>query len=566
MNPMRKWITLIESSLNNAKEVKINEITLPQTRQDVNQILMAAGYKRLGTGMFAAVYEKPGSPYVLKVFSAKDNAYQDFIKLAKEHQDNPHFPKFYGKLLRITKNYFAIRMEKLSVFDPHHFGEKAYALFDYIQDGQPVAELNDEPLLREACDLVRRKLLSHYVFDHKDEAFMTREDTIVITDPALDLSAKENLRWSPEPIEPTVPKPPRSERERKEDDDLLAQLMADDPHGMLDETIALNEVININSPEFHNWFGRSKVVDKDGNPLPVYHGSARPDRVGSTFRRSRATSGPMSYFTDDPQIASGYATGKADTSFEGEDDYNGWFKVKVPGRRSVANIDQAWYYLDGSQRAKIAAMAPTVFTDDDGEIVQDPAHKNGIGNLSDSTRQSRGNVLAALVDGWLTGGNLFGEELEFLKVLKLVGFPFKVDYQDPHASQSAVFQVFLRIQNPLDTGAIPQQVITALEKASRMTRQKIATVGADAWAKKSTSPNTWMNQLYDDIETGNTHAWTTIPDWVTLTLKRLGYDGVKDTDGKHHEIQHTVWIPFEETQVKSAISSGFDPRKPQMNR
>lgn len=64
-----------------------------------------------------------------------------------------------------------------------------------------------------------------------------------------------------------------------------------------------------NTPEFKKWFGESKVVDKEGKPLPVYHGSGvgipefkyeftdkGNDQIGSGF-----------YFTTNPNTASGYA-------------------------------------------------------------------------------------------------------------------------------------------------------------------------------------------------------------------------------------------------------------------
>ena len=43
------------------------------------------------------------------------------------------------------------------------------------------------------------------------------------------------------------------------------------------------------TPEFKKWFGDSKVVDEDGNPLLMYHGTAReftefdPSLSGSTY-------------------------------------------------------------------------------------------------------------------------------------------------------------------------------------------------------------------------------------------------------------------------------------------
>ena len=36
---------------------------------------------------------------------------------------------------------------------------------------------------------------------------------------------------------------------------------------------AENSFVDINSPEFKAWFGNSKIIDKNGNPLIVYHGT-----------------------------------------------------------------------------------------------------------------------------------------------------------------------------------------------------------------------------------------------------------------------------------------------------
>ncbi|MBU2249937.1 MAG: hypothetical protein KKD77_24540 [Gammaproteobacteria bacterium] len=74
-----------------------------------------------------------------------------------------------------------------------------------------------------------------------------------------------------------------------------------------------------------------------------------------------------------------------------------------------------------------------------------------------------------------------------------------------------------------------------------------------------------MRALIDDKEANTRHAWTSIPDWVTKVLKEKGYDGIKDTGGKYGGTKHSVWIPFDDKQVKSAISntgafSKTDPR------
>jgi len=66
------------------------------------------------------------------------------------------------------------------------------------------------------------------------------------------------------------------------------------------------------TPEFKKWFKDSKVVDKNGKPKVVFHGS--PDPKFTSFEHSKGTegegnqqSGPGFYFTTDPESASNYS-------------------------------------------------------------------------------------------------------------------------------------------------------------------------------------------------------------------------------------------------------------------
>lgn len=317
---------------------------------------------------------------------------------------------------------------------------------------------------------------------------------------------------------------------------------------------------------FKTWFRDSKVVDSSGKPLPVYHGTARPDRVKDFFNPNRATSGPMAFFTDDPEVASGYAQGKPDTSLEHPEGFAGWFKYKV-GRTEVP-IDQAWFYLSSEEKKTVAERIYTVGYKDpeegQGPIVPNSTslmNKNGI---TEYLQRKRGNALAALVEIWLSSGSLYDEEEVFLDVLKAAGLDInKVRYDSPYASYPSVYAVYLSIQNPLDTSAIPQEVMQALKEAGKRKRPKIPAGGnPDSWDKNTISGPDWLRNLEEDIKNKTTYAWVRIPDWATETLKKLGYDGIKDTGGKHHSHQHTVWVPFYPHQVKSVFNPGkFDPTK-----
>lgn len=69
-----------------------------------------------------------------------------------------------------------------------------------------------------------------------------------------------------------------------------------------------------NTKAFKDWFGDSKVVDENGNPMVVYHGTEAISEEGFVFDYSKIGQhgrfeGAGFYFTDDKTVASGYATG-----------------------------------------------------------------------------------------------------------------------------------------------------------------------------------------------------------------------------------------------------------------
>lgn len=326
------------------------------------------------------------------------------------------------------------------------------------------------------------------------------------------------------------------------------------------------------SPAFKAWFKSSKVT-KDGKPRVVFHGTARPDRIADRFRKDRATSGPMAMFTTDPEIASSYSVNKKDTSLEMPDDYSGWFKANLGGR--TVELDKAWPLLTAQQRVEIRAKLPhVVLVDDtgsahDGQYMLGGNDEFGLAGKSHwdfEIRQAGGNVLKAAKEIWLNGGSLFGSEAEFMKVLDLGGAKGIFEFDDPHRQDSSVYPVYLSIQKPLDTNAIPKKLLKALEKAAKTAPERLSERGADLWDKNTRDPKEWVAQLKEDYAAGkNSFVWTSIPDWVTSVLKEHGYDGIHDTGNKSGDgSDHEVWIPFDDTQVKSATgnSGAFDPNDP----
>lgn len=311
-----------------------------------------------------------------------------------------------------------------------------------------------------------------------------------------------------------------------------------------------------NLRNFYNWFKDSKAVDAEGRPVPVYHGTKRGDRVGDRFRKDRATSGPMAFSTDNRRIAENYSKSKNDTSlFDVQGDYYKWFTIKGEDGRDYA-LDDIWNHLSSQQRNLIRERAGHITTDENAEnIIYDESKEHGNGGYYPSSTMN--NAIRDLVEAWLNSGSLFDQEEKFLDVLELAGIPKElVYYIDPRGDYSKVFEMYVSIQNPLVTSNIPQSVVGALEKRSLTEKEPEYENGADMWDKNTRDPKEWVESLKEDLKEGTTYSWTSIPDWVTDTLKQLGYDGIKDTGGKGGGEIHTVWIPFEENQYKSMENVG----------
>lgn len=70
---------------------------------------------------------------------------------------------------------------------------------------------------------------------------------------------------------------------------------------------------SINSPHFRRWFGNSKVVDRSGKPLRVYHGSKNATfnkfNIGQLYDgTNKPAVVKKAFFTANPDYASKYTT------------------------------------------------------------------------------------------------------------------------------------------------------------------------------------------------------------------------------------------------------------------
>jgi GNAT superfamily N-acetyltransferase len=314
---------------------------------------------------------------------------------------------------------------------------------------------------------------------------------------------------------------------------------------------------------------------------PWYHGSQRTDRLteGKSINPKRATSGPMPFFTDDPNIASNYAMGKQDTSRMAADEGNvaNYFTVHPKelgwSGRTEMPVEQTWHFLPQETKQKILENYGRIGYADRDQAVGDLIVHPEFGGLSSPDHYSyilkneaKGNPLTALRNIWYEGGDLVNNPEQLADIYKLAGYPHQISQKNaPWTEAKGVMPAMLRMENPLTTHnaeEINEKVIPYLEQAfAKDKTRKTTGSNSDMWDKNYRyTPKEWVAQLKEDMAKGdNSYAWTSIPDKVTEQLKALGYDGIIDTGGKGGGQGHRVAIPFHSHQVRSKFAK-FDQK------
>lgn len=315
-----------------------------------------------------------------------------------------------------------------------------------------------------------------------------------------------------------------------------------------------------------------------------YHGTERLDRLleGKTLDPKRATSGPMPFGTNSQQVASNYATNKADTSRIATDvgDLQNYFQVSpkelgFTRSRSPYSVEQSWYFLSPEKKAEILDKAKRIGY----EIPEEAGGKFVLHETAEKApfsqkhyeytleREAGGNPLKALRQLYAESGMLDAyAPKELADIYKLTGYPYQISQANaPWSSAQGVLLGKARITNPLvstNFDELQTKVLPALEEAFKNDRTRIKTGGADQWDKNTRyTPKQWVEKLKEDLAKGeNSYVWTSIPDKVTKQLEKLGYNGIIDTGGKGGGIGHEVVIPFKPEQLRSRFAA-FDPMK-----
>ena len=179
----------------------LDEIYRP-IQSGAEHMLKKAGYKKLGYGVSGVVYAKPGEDHVLKLFRSWDKLYKLFVNFTLQHP-NIHYPKFKGKMMKITDEYYAIRMEKLTPISQEH-AKMVKTMKDYITqridynfreidlDNAPwwMRDMENletkQPGITEVCEELAKFINeTNAGLDLQPANVMLRGNTLVITDPVV---------------------------------------------------------------------------------------------------------------------------------------------------------------------------------------------------------------------------------------------------------------------------------------------------------------------------------------------------------------------------------------------
>jgi hypothetical protein len=88
------------------------------------------------------------------------------------------------------------------------------------------------------------------------------------------------------------------------------------------------------SPEFKRWFGDSKIVNKDGTPMVMYHGLAKDT---TDFTRKTERGAPI-FLTDDPEFATRFAADSYESVARNPEKYLSKEQIDGGVKRAIAAI------------------------------------------------------------------------------------------------------------------------------------------------------------------------------------------------------------------------------------
>ena len=304
----------------------------------------------------------------------------------------------------------------------------------------------------------------------------------------------------------------------------------------------------IDSKEFKEWFGNSKVVDEEGRPLVMYHGTA--NKVFDEFDINKTNQfslyGRGFYFTDNKEIA---------TEYQEKDKSYGGIKDIVP-KDTKWNEENSKILLDTIKK-EIARI------ENEYPIIPGSITNISFAQVPKEERQDIKNYYKALLmlerDGFYRGvvstsdlitwmNNTFTRD-SLSYAAEKEGLTINFIRDNP-----GVFETYLSIQNPFNIDE------------HEMTDREIGYIfGSENIEYVAQVHNRSFDRMMDFLQ--NTSRFDKVNE-IRSTLRekliRLGYDGITHIGGgRVGDTEHRVYIAFYPTQIKSIDNIGtFDAYNP----
>jgi tRNA nucleotidyltransferase (CCA-adding enzyme) len=313
------------------------------------------------------------------------------------------------------------------------------------------------------------------------------------------------------------------------------------------------------SPEFRAWFEGSKVVDDNGLPLVMYHGTSAQGftEFDKSKQNPRALYGPGFYFTENPKVASGETEGIGSVSS---------FEDIVP------SVTRGYAYVGRNKLSR-------ELTDKDVKLFGKILSSKRVADEAYSDIGTRETYRKG--DGAFYSGDknqmadwLANEGKNHPWILKRMGV------ESFFGGNPQTLPVYLNIKNPFDIEKkydpsefreIAEKILsTSWNVEENHNRYPEAKEAFDMAVHRHLSHGENNGDALYELASGEMWA-----DWggrrkinANNTLKSLGYDGISHLGGRIWGLgsdarNHRVFIAFEPTQIKSFYNSGdFDPNNP----
>jgi len=268
------------------------------------------------------------------------------------------------------------------------------------------------------------------------------------------------------------------------------------------------------TPEFKSFFGKSQVVDAEGKPKVVYHGTgADITQFDKGLLDNYALYGPGIYMTESADVAGG----QKGYAFKGlkPDDAIGEFSVNEN--------------LPMSEQIKQA---------------KEQAIKEGF-----TPEQINESIFVPDGDGifYMHDANLQGSQPNAMPLYAKIERPFDID---------EIHDDWLNLAQEMD------------DKAHILFRDKYLGIDFEKLERSESTQNIDGNSLYKALSRSFGMFGGDGKARANHVLQKMGYDGITHTGGLSRRYgsgkPHKVWIAFEPTQVKSATGNKgtFDTSNP----